>query len=260
MHGIACITGQEIILLHHCELNTATASSSSSSSLESNVAAQHVHFNGLYRPITRMFSNTNAIETGTGKSEDNEDNNGGSGGDDNDFEEDMLWKNVFTLGCTVRINDSTSVVELKGFPWWRSDARFRVHQKKNDAVIPLHHHDNEHTSNCMVFEEESHAIGNNAQTNGYRPTLIHHPQGIISSILDLQIDRDESITTVNGTYTNGAMIMNGQSHKSASIRVESVAVIAPILLPKQSRKASDDGLLSSKDKVSQKKNKKMRLH
>jgi hypothetical protein len=78
---------------------------------------------------------------------------------------------------------------------------------------------------------------------------------------------DESIDIVNGTYTNGASLLNGQSsHKldTIPVDVDSIAA-APMRRTKQSRKTCEDEdnngfVKTSKGIVAQKKSKKrMRL-
>lgn len=289
MHGIACITGQEIVLLHHCELNASPTIESSS-----NAATLHVHTNDrqqLHQPITCMLFQNDAVTAATDATGETKDDRGGGGitvnGSDIHEEEKMMMmmqlNNVFTLGCTVRSGSSTAVVELQGFPWWKSDARFRVNHKRNnnDCVVvpPLHNSTNQNSSNNC---SNSDSIGSNEDCyrNGYAqtssavdtashsysssPILLQLPQSSITSNSMVTIG-DESIAIINGTYTNGASLLNGQSsHKLDTIRVDSIAA-APMRRPKQSRKTceneDDNGLVkTSKGIVAQKKSKKrMRL-
>ena len=297
MHGIACITGQEIILLHHCELNASPALESSS-----NTVARHVHTadgRQLHQPIIHMlfpndtFTNTTNTSSTAGEvvKDDREEDGTTTIINDNDMQEkveQMMLLNVFTLGCTVR-NGSASATELQGFPWWRSDARFRVNQKRNNDVVvsPPHSSNNNDynqnssnsssssSSNSIGFNEECHrngyaqtssAVGTTSGSNSSRPT-------VVTMMTADNGGRYESIATLNGTYTNGASLLNGQSsHQLATIRVvdsvtttTTTTAVAPIRRSKQSRKAcadDDDDVIvksSSKGMVAQKKSKKIRL-
>lgn len=292
MHGIACITGQEIVLLHHCELNASPIIESSSNS-----ATLHVHTNDrqLHQPITCMLFQNDAVTVTTDTTSETKDDRGGGSitVNDSDIHEEeeekkknmkmiMQLNNVFTLGCTVRSGSSVAAAELQGFPWWRSDARFRVNHKRNNndvVVVPPLHNSNQNSSNYS----NSDSIGSNEERyrNGYaltssavgiasgsynRPILLQLPQSSIASSSMITIG-DESIATVNGTYTNGASLLNSQSsHKLATIRVDVGSIAAaPMRRSKQSRKTCEDEddngfVKTSKGMVAQKKSKKrMRL-
>ena len=289
MHGIACITGQEIVLLHHCELNASPTIESSS-----NAAALHEHTNDrqqLHQPITCMLFQNDAVTVTTDTTGETKDDRGGGGGitvNGTEIHEEekmmmMQLNNVFTLGCTVRSGSSKPAVELQGFPWWKSDARFRVNHKRNnnnDVIVPpLHNSTNQNSSN---FCSNSDSIGSNEERyrNGYaqtssvvdtasgsnssRPILLQLPQSSITSNSMVTIG-DESIAIINGAYTNGASLLNCQSsHKLDTIRVDVDSIAAaPMRRSKKSRKTCEDdnGLVkTSKGIVAQKESKKrMRL-
>jgi len=282
MHGIACITGQEIVLLHHCELNTSPI-------IESLSNAATNDRQQLHQPITCMLFQNDATDA-TGETKD--DRGGGditvNGIEIHEEEEQkkmmmMQLNNVFTLGCTVRSGSSKPTVELQGFPWWKTDARFRVNHKRNNndiVVPPLHNSTNQNSSNCSNsdsigsneeryrngYAQTSSAVDTASGSNSSRPILLQLPQSSITSNSMVTIG-DESIAIINGAYTNGASLLNGQSsHKLDTIRVDVDSIAAaPMRRSKKSRKTCEDeddnGLVkTSKGIVAQKKSKKrMRL-